>query len=1073
MSTRWIAATILALLSANTWCDDSDQATFFDTVAVSREQPSSIGVPLQGGAEYLIAVQQHHLDVSLSILTSKQQELGTFNWPLTGDGVDYVWFRPRDSATYTVRVQVADRSVQGGFFSLSIARVVLTDQERAVFAALNSAAQIDETNADQRSIAMATYQRTTDALSDQYAAINAAIVHAKGRLEELNERPSAAIDHYEIAAQRYSEIGEDELAGWVQYRQASMETYRDRYERSRQLLRQILDASNTLDIQLVAAAQNYIGVNFFYEGDFDAAETWVRRSLTSLEKASRQHDLATTYYNLGWIRLQAGDATGSQRYFQRALDIEIELEDVVEQIDTHVSLAGVYMNTGDCGGAISELGHAYRKTKAQGNNRQMTRIMNRAAHCYSMLGDYRAAEALYSRAIEIAESTEDGREQADARASLGDVYFLTGRYQSARDAHARAALAQEDMSDILGVVRTRTRLGRDYIALREFGLADEQLMLASAALNQTYSLSDSAEIALAKGILYRHQQRDKQSISALRQAQSLFSALSDPVGEFQSLLEQGRTLRTSDLRQSMVYFDRAIALLETPRSRVARPELRARFLASTADVFLEQATATLDTLSDQNTDTVAKTSFLAINRGRARTLFDSRRLGEDARVEDVNDAALSRVERQLRAKLVALREALDNQGTPEGVVTTLRADIELLQLQIDAAIQDESANENLTAPVFDATDISLLQSTLGEQAALMQFAFIGDEVIVWLVTNSSIEVQRIPNAMDIVVDARSLHTNIKRRGRVRDIGLRLSEELLGLLNLAGDIDHLMIVPDGPLHFVPFATLTHPSTGDMLVDAFEISVVPSPFILEKLNTVVSEGDILVLADAVFSPDDPRWHASNDAAESIASLEAIASAGTRSNTLSRLPFSAEEAQFIVEEAASVEVDALLGLEANQQALAAMLEHQPAVLHLATHGIADMAYPEAAGLVLSPTDKNIKPPLLTPSDVDQLPFVPPLVVLSACDTAVGENLISEGPLSIARAFLLNGADHVVASIWQVSDRSTSGLMRAFYAHHLAEQGRPAAALRTAQQQIRANPRYRHPYYWAGFSVTTTVID
>ena len=93
--------------------------------------------------------------------------------------------------------------------------------------------------------------------------------------------------------------------------------------------------------------------------------------------------------------------------------------------------------------------------------------------------------------------------------------------------------------------------------------------------------------------------------------------------------------------------------------------------------------------------------------------------------------------------------------------------------------------------------------------------------------------------------------------------------------------------------------------------------------------------------------------------------------------------------------------------------------------------------------------------------------LVVLSACRTVVGRQIPGEGPLGLARGFLAAGAGSVVATLWQVDDRAGAQLMKSFYRELLHRGQAPAAALRKAQQEIRQQPRFAHPYYWAGYNL------
>jgi CHAT domain-containing protein len=100
----------------------------------------------------------------------------------------------------------------------------------------------------------------------------------------------------------------------------------------------------------------------------------------------------------------------------------------------------------------------------------------------------------------------------------------------------------------------------------------------------------------------------------------------------------------------------------------------------------------------------------------------------------------------------------------------------------------------------------------------------------------------------------------------------------------------------------------------------------------------------------------------------------------------------------------------------------------------------------------------------DIYNLNLPVDMVVLSACETAIGSEIQGEGLESLARGFMYAGASRLVASLWQVDDESTGEFMKLFYRGVLTKHLRPAAALREAQLQMRTT-QWRDPYYWAGF--------
>jgi len=142
---------------------------------------------------------------------------------------------------------------------------------------------------------------------------------------------------------------------------------------------------------------------------------------------------------------------------------------------------------------------------------------------------------------------------------------------------------------------------------------------------------------------------------------------------------------------------------------------------------------------------------------------------------------------------------------------------------------------------------------------------------------------------------------------------------------------------------------------------------------------------------------------------------------------------------------------------------------IVHFATHGLLNSRHPELSGLVLSLIDKDgrARDGFLRTHDIYNLKLRAELVVLSACRTALGNDVKGEGLLGITRGFMYSGTPRVVASLWDVRDQATSKLMSEFYEKMLRGGLRPAAALRAAQLMLLKDPRWQSPYYWAGFTL------
>ena len=138
---------------------------------------------------------------------------------------------------------------------------------------------------------------------------------------------------------------------------------------------------------------------------------------------------------------------------------------------------------------------------------------------------------------------------------------------------------------------------------------------------------------------------------------------------------------------------------------------------------------------------------------------------------------------------------------------------------------------------------------------------------------------------------------------------------------------------------------------------------------------------------------------------------------------------------------------------------------VVHLGVHGFADRTHPERAALVLLSDTSQAEDGFLQASEIAQLRLRADLVVLSACDTAVGPLQGQEGIANLSRAFLLAGARNVVSTLWPIDDEFSLVLMRRFYTH-LAANRSAAVALAFAKRDIlKRFGNKALPYQWAGF--------
>jgi CHAT domain-containing protein len=250
--------------------------------------------------------------------------------------------------------------------------------------------------------------------------------------------------------------------------------------------------------------------------------------------------------------------------------------------------------------------------------------------------------------------------------------------------------------------------------------------------------------------------------------------------------------------------------------------------------------------------------------------------------------------------------------------------------------------------------------------------------------------------------------------------------------------HLVIVPDDVLHTLPFQALQGPD-GKYLLESCSVSYAPSVTALVKMSELAEQRrrgqtpvDLLAVGRPAFAKEWKDLPASEAEAQAIAAL---------------YPNKA---------------DLLLGRHADRTAVLAALGRARYV-HLATHGLINETAPLYSAVALASRSERDDGRLYARELLD-LDLQAELVVLSACETALGKQVHGEGILGLTWALFVAGTPSSVVTQWQVADTTTGTLMVEFY-RRLAQGSAKAEALRQAQLVLVKDKKTRHPFYWAPF--------
>ena len=693
------------------------------------------------------------------------------------------------------------------------------------------------------------------------------------------------------------------------------------------------------------------------------------------------------------------------------------------------------------------------------------------------LGHYEAALAIYE------EIGDRGGESATLT-GIGAVYDSLGEKSKALEYYERALPLQQAVGDRGGEATTLTNIGLVYDDLGESSKALEYYERALPLLQAVGDRGVEATTLNNIGLAYSSLGEKSKALEYYERALSLQRAVGDRGDEATTLNNIAFVYRDrGELTQAIETIDQAIALVEDLRSAIDNPDLKTSFFA-TVQYHYELKIDLLMQLHRQNPDAGRDREALTVAEGsRARSLNEL--LWEaNADIRKGADPNLLDQERQLESQWQALetqRAQLFSKPDPaQAAIDNLDRERDALLDQFDRLeARIRSASPAYAALKYPAplTAEQIQNQVVDENTALAQY-FIGtDNSVLWLITTDGIETYELPGRSELTDLATSFRETLAVSGatpsEIALTGNALTDIILTpIADKLGD-KRLVVVADGPLQYIPFSALPAPGrdTYEPLIVNREVVHLPSSTTAHIIRTTLNNRpdptqQLAILADPVFNDRDQRA----TKRPQTPTEDVLLAAATRDfdwDNIKRLPHTRSEFDAIAP--LFPDSNRAIDFAANLDWLTGSNNTQARYIHLATHGFVNDKRPELSGLVLSLLDENGTPRngYLRLRDIFNLQMPAELVVLSACETALGEDVRGEGLVGLTRGLMYAGAKRAVVSLWAVNDASTADLMAAFYQQMLEDGQTPAAALRRAQIAMWNSENHSSPYYWAAFTL------
>jgi CHAT domain-containing protein/tetratricopeptide (TPR) repeat protein len=1078
----------------------------------------------------VIYALEQGVDVEIDVRDGAGASLAMADSPVPRTGLQRAWLPA--SARIPTSLVVRGREHAGVRGSVRLLAVSMADgREAGACAAIErSLAAADHIYASARASAKSTAGAPTaprGMLESAAAAYEKAVPQAASRMAEAGdlELTLAAINYYELqdwaksekwaqqaantfqaAGKAYARARAQALlaAAWLEISQKSSSAgrssdtpadSRSQLDRTRALLGQLERFHAARNEPYDRALQiNNMGISYLTESRFEPALAQFTKAQVEFERLHETQRMAVALQNIALCEWGLGRLSAAVPQLDRALGLMTPQPYPDLYFTTLSNSALAHHAAGKLDESLRLHGQALDLATRLLPDRARGRTYYGMGTTYYAIGDRDLAARFLRSALEILTPDVDARGRVGALRALAVIEHEMGQFLQASSHNSEAlrlATAASARSRIL------LRLAADYVAQGNSVAARGMLdPLAAFPPNgdvvvQALARAQRARLQRMAGALDDARRDAQAAIATLRE----FEAVTD---EFDARVELARIEHDAGSEEkSLAALARALDLTEEITAQTANPEYRASIAQSVRpaldlkiDLLWRRHERLAAEKNAEGARAVAMESLRTADDSRA-IAFDQLRAQRLRNSADPKVAELQRTVATLYRDIAERRFQLstreDRTGANDLIAATLRNDIARLRAQLGVANTELAARAapraGRAAPAAREDGIAGVLAAAPEKA-FVEYWVGKSYTYAWAISRGQLTWHRLAPSSNVERIARGLHESMRSyattsvRSRVDQSAelYRLAFAPLKPL-LAGTRD-LTIVPDGPLHYVPFLTLRDASSGDKpyLVQNYGIAFAPALRLMSSTPpprpASWAESRMLLVADPVYGADDPRLQRTvrtrtneesrfNDLLRMRGSVDAGA--------LERLISSARESERIRALPALGRVDRFEGLDATRSNVLAQDFAAYRFIHIASHGIIDSEIPQLSALILGAWGRDGRVPdqYVRAGDLLGRTFDAEVVVLSACDTALGREFAGEGLMGLRYAALARGARSVVGSLWPVSDAIAADLMTDMYRYITADAQPVELALSSAIRAALVRSPSLDPALWGPFAV------
>ena len=832
-----------------------------------------------------------------------------------------------------------------------------------------------------------------------------------------------------------------------------------------------------------------IGAVYRSQGAYDQALSAYRQGLNVNRAIGNRIDAGAALRSMGLVYWEQGNYPQALETYQEALDIHRAVGDRPNEGYSLIGVGTVYYSLGEYSTAITTFEQALAIFRDIEEQASTATVLNSLGGTYAVLGQSEQALEFYEQAIAIRQRIGDQAGTGITLNNIGLLYMGEGNHQRALETYQEALEIRRSIGDRSGEATTLNNVG---LAYSNLGQIPEAIATYQQALAIHQTVGDPVgEASTLTSLAGSHEDLGqlRDAMEAYRSALALFEGIGNRDGQRFVLSKIGDLLAAQNQFEiAIVFYKQSVNLTEAIRAGLGELPLAIQqtytaTIAATyrqlADLLLQEdrvleAQRVLELLKVQELDDYLRD----VERSSEAAGIPLREAEQDllerfAASQDRQDSyiAVGRELRQLEAVDLGDRTAeqaqriRDLRRQQQKARQEFRAFFELAEIQaLVQQLRRTTGAVNLELEQLNGLQDNLAE--LGRPAVILYPLILPDRLELILVTPDSPPIRRMASVSRLALNRTiaEFRSALQVPGHdAKPSAQRLYQWLIAPIEAdlqQLEVDIIIYSPDGPLRYVPLAALH--SGQQWVAQQWQVNNITAAS-LDDINREPTQGNPRVLAAAF-----------TEGQHEVA-------VGDRRIAFNGLTFAAREVELLSQ--LIPETEQRLDREFSQDIVLDMNDFT--IIHLATHATFTPGPPEASFILFGDGSRA------TLTDIKDWNFPNvELVVLSACETAVGDILQSNGEEVLGFGYLMQqaGAEAAIASLWQVSDGGTQALMDAFYTA-LSNGYSKAEALQRAQQVLIAGDlsfvvetrgeiavvstatgaiaadTLSHPYYWAPF--------